>query len=65
MSEETKGKELVEELTGWNDVEVVLDPTMLITSEEWTKLSKKPKQLNCKYSNYICSGCNYLECIEK
>lgn len=45
---ETKGKELVEELTGRNDVEVVLDPTMLITSEEWTKLSKKPKQLKTK-----------------
>ena len=42
---EHKGKELIEELTGRNDVSVNLDPTMLLTDEEWSKLAKRPKQL--------------------
>lgn len=42
---EHKAKELIEELTGRNDIEVVLDPTMLLTSEEWDKVAKRPKQL--------------------
>ena len=48
---EEKGKELVEELTGREDIKVVLDPTMLLTDEEWSKLAKKPKQL--KTEKYI------------
>ena len=48
---EDKGKEIVEELTGRKDVEVLLDPTMLLTAEEWDKVSKKPKQL--KFNKYI------------
>lgn len=48
---EDKGKEIVEELTGRKDVEVLLDPTMLLTAEEWNKVSKKPKQL--KFNKYI------------
>lgn len=42
---EHKAKELIEELTGRKDVEVVLDPTMLLTSEEWDRVAKRPKQL--------------------
>lgn len=45
---EHKAKEIIEELTGRNDVEVVLDPTMLLTSEEWDSVAKRPKQLNNK-----------------
>lgn len=48
---EDRGKEIVEELTNRNDVEVLLDPTMLLTAEDWDKVSKKPKQL--KFSKYI------------
>lgn len=48
---EDKGKEIIEKLTGRNDVEVSLDPTMLLSSEEWSKLAKKPKQL--KIDKYI------------
>jgi tRNA threonylcarbamoyl adenosine modification protein YeaZ len=48
---EDKGKEIIEELTGRNDVQVNLDPTMLLTSEEWSKLAKRPKQL--KTDKYI------------
>lgn len=51
---EDKGKEIVEELTGRNDIEVLVDPTMLLTSEEWNKLSNRPKQLdNVKEDKYI------------
>lgn len=51
---EQKGKEIVEELTGRNDVEVVVDPTMLLTGKEWDSISIKPKQLdNIKEKKYI------------
>lgn len=43
---ESKGKELIQELTGRTDVEVLVDPTMLLTADEWDKVSKKPKQLH-------------------
>lgn len=48
---EDRGKEIVEELTGREDVEVLVDPTMLLTTEEWDKVSKKPKML--KTDKYI------------
>ena len=48
---EDKGKKIIEELTGRNDVQVSLDPTMLLASEEWSKLAKRPKQL--KTDKYI------------
>ena len=40
---EDAGKRIVEELTGRTDVYVHVDPTMLLTAEEWDKVSKKPK----------------------
>lgn len=47
---EDAGKKIVEDLTGRTDVEVLVDPTMLLSAEEWDKVSKKPKQLkNDKY----------------
>lgn len=48
---EDAGKRIVEELTGRTDVEVLVDPTMLLTSEEWDNVSKKPEQL--KTNKYI------------
>ena len=48
---EDRGKEIVEELTGRKDVQVLVDPTMLLTAEEWNRVSKKPKQL--KTDKYI------------
>jgi len=42
---EDRGKEIVENLTGRNDVEVVLDPTMLLCSKEWEELAIKPKNM--------------------
>lgn len=48
---EDRGKEIIEELTGRKDVQVLVDPTMLLTAEEWDKVAKKPKQL--KTDKYI------------
>lgn len=48
---EDAGKKIVEELTGRKDVQVLVDPTMLLTAEEWDKVSKKPEQL--KTDKYI------------
>ena len=48
---EDRGKEIIEELTGRTDVEVLVDPTMLLTADEWDKVAKRPKQLKCE--NYI------------
>lgn len=47
---EERAKEIVEKITNRCDVEVLVDPTMLLTSAEWEKVSKKPKRLkNKKY----------------
>ncbi len=48
---EDAGKKIVEELTGRTDVEVLVDPTMLLTDKEWDEVSKKPKML--KSDKYI------------
>lgn len=48
---EDAGKEILEELTGRKDIQVLVDPTMLLTAEEWDKVSKKPEQL--KKDKYI------------
>lgn len=48
---ENAGKKIVEELTDRTDVEVLVDPTMLLSAEEWDKISKKPK--NLKNNKYI------------
>lgn len=42
---ETRGKELVKELIGREEVEVLIDPTMMLSCEEWDKVAKKPKCL--------------------
>jgi polysaccharide pyruvyl transferase WcaK-like protein len=39
---EEKGKELAEYLTGRDDICVHIDPTLLLTAEEWLPLEKKP-----------------------
>lgn len=43
---EDKAKEIVEELTKRKDVITLIDPTMLLTPEEWDKISIRPKQLD-------------------
>lgn len=51
---EDAGKKIVEELTKRNDIEVLIDPTMVLTNKEWDKVSQKPKQLKkLKGKQYI------------
>ena len=48
---EDSAKKIVEELTKRKDVQVLIDPTMILTQEEWDKILKKPEQL--KHDKYI------------
>lgn len=48
---ENKGKEIIEKLTRRKDVEVLVDPTMLLSADDWDKVVKKPEQL--KTNKYI------------
>ena len=48
---EESGRKMVEELTGRTDIETLVDPTMLLSTEEWDKVAKKPSQL--KTDKYI------------
>lgn len=40
---EDAGKRIVEELTGRTDVQVLADPTMLLTTQEWDAVAELPK----------------------
>lgn len=40
---ETQGVDIIKKLTGRTDIEVLIDPTMLFSSNEWCKIAKKPK----------------------
>lgn len=42
---EDAGKKIIQDVVGRTDVEVLVDPTMLLSAEEWDKVSKKPEQL--------------------
>lgn len=48
---EDKGKEIVEKLTKRKDIQVLIDPTMLLTASEWEKVIKQPKEI--KEKKYI------------
>ena len=40
---EDAGKQIVQDLTGRTDAQVLVDPTMLLTREEWDRVITKPK----------------------
>lgn len=48
---EDAGKKIIEKVVGRRNVQVLVDPTMLLTADEWDKVSKKPEQL--KTDKYI------------
>lgn len=48
---ESAGKEIVKKLTGRDDVEVLIDPTMMLDESDWEKVMKKPE--NLKPDKYI------------
>ncbi len=51
---EQRGAEIVRELTGRN-VPVLIDPTMLLTNEEWNSISRRPIWMKENYPSYILS----------
>ena len=51
---EDAGKKIVQNIINRKDVEVLIDPTMLLTADEWDKVSNRPKQLDkIKKEKYI------------
>lgn len=48
---EDAGKDIIENITKRKDIEVLIDPTMLLDVEEWRKIEKKPE--NFKNEKYI------------
>lgn len=67
---EEKAKELLEEISHRKDIEVLLDPTMLLSQNEWDKLLKKSKALNLPKNyifTYFLGDCDeeYAQSIEK
>ena len=48
---EDAGKEIIEKVLPEKEVEVLVDPTMLLSKEDWEKVSKKPEML--KTDKYI------------
>lgn len=49
---EFSGQSIVKDLTG-KEVPVLLDPTMLLTKEEWNEISKKPKWMSQDPNKYM------------
>lgn len=43
---EDQGKIMIEELTGRNDIEVLLDPTMIMSTEKWENILSKPDKIH-------------------
>ena len=60
---EDAGKEIVKELTKREDVEVLIDPTMMLNAKEWEKVMKKPKNLKTNkfiLKNFLGNTSDYV-----
>ena len=42
---EEAAKNIIEKITNRQDVEVLIDPTMMLQKEEWDRIVKKPKEI--------------------
>ena len=45
---ENAGAKIVRKITGREDVEVLIDPTMMLSKEKWNTVMKRPEQLKSK-----------------
>ena len=43
---ESSGIDIIQNLCDRNDVQVVLDPTLLLSCDKWSKIAKKPQYMN-------------------
>ena len=50
---EESAKNIIGNCIKRDDIEVLVDPTMVLTSDEWEKVSKKPKQIDNIKKKYI------------
>ena len=48
---EEQAKKIIKQINNKDDIEVLIDPTMMLTTSEWDKISKKPTML--KKDKYI------------
>lgn len=65
---EDAGKEIVKNLTKREDIEVLIDPTMLLEAKEWDKVAKVPKKkyiLNYFLGNISDERKNEIDSIAK
>jgi len=44
---ENNGKKIINNMIEEKEVEVLIDPTMMLSAEQWDKVAVKPKQLKC------------------
>lgn len=51
---ENNGCKLVKELTGRDDAQLVLDPTLLLDKEEWMQLAKKSRKVKTPKKYILC-----------
>lgn len=45
---ENEAKKTITNITGRQDVEVLIDPTMMLSGEEWSKIERRPKAITNK-----------------
>lgn len=67
---ENTGAKLVEQLTGRKDTSVVLDPTLLLNKNDWSKIANprrliKEKYILCYYLNYSFDSYPYVDELAK
>lgn len=66
---ENRGKEIIKDATGRDDVAVLIDPTLLLTSSDWDMVTRKPEKLKSKkyILNYFLGelSCNRRNEIER
>lgn len=63
---EHAGVDIIKELTGREDVELLIDPTMMLGKDEWEKIMKKPQEL--KTDKFILKsflGSTHSRCYEQ
>ena len=51
---ENTGKVLVENITGRNDIECTLDPTLMLSSDEWSEIAVKPSFIDENEKYILC-----------
>lgn len=69
---ETSGTKILEEITGRKDIETVIDPTLLLSSEQWSNFEKTNSKLPSKIygrhyllAYFLTKNTNYISIAKK